>query len=113
MKYIENIPDDYKTVEKVELCFDKQGKKINDCSGKIYAKHLKIKFIDTQSQQKFFVLSNKNELYDPFGIDSHREKTLDLLLTEVNQNVFDMYLLYLNTKNSVYFTRANRSMING
>jgi hypothetical protein len=46
-------------------------------------------------------------------MDSHREKNLELELREVNQSVFDMYLMYLNTKNSLYFTKANRSLING
>jgi hypothetical protein len=114
MKYIEHPSDSEVLVEKTELLFNKQGKQVTkEENQKIYAKHLKLKFLDGSIQQKFFTLCNKHELYDPSGMDSHREKTLELALKDVNQKVFDMYLMYLTTKNSLYFTKANRSLING
>lgn len=114
MKYIEHPSDNEVLVEKTELLFNKQGKQVaEEENQKIYAKHLKLKFLDGSIQQKFFTLCNKHELYDPSGMDSHREKTLELALKDVNQKVFDMYLMYLTTKNSLYFTKANRSLING
>lgn len=114
MKYIEHPADSEVLVEKTELLFNKQGQKITgEDNQKVYAKHLKLKFLDGNVQQKFFTLCNKHELYDPSGMDSHREKTLELSLKDVNQKVFDMYLMYLATKNSLYFTKANRSLING
>lgn len=114
MKYIEHPSGSEVVVEKTESLFNKQGKKINDeSSEKVYAKHVKFKFLDGSVQQKFFALCKRYELYDPSGMDSHREKNLELELRDVNQKVFDMYLLYLTTKNSLYFTKANRSLING
>lgn len=114
MKYIEHPTDSEVLIEKTQILFNKQGKKIEDGdNNKVYAKHIKFKFLDGKMQQKFFTLCNKHELYDPSGMDSHRENTLELQLKDVNQSVFDMYLLYLTTKNSLYFTKANRSLING
>ena len=114
MKYIEHPADHEVLIEKTQSFFNKHGKETKDGDNqKVYAKHIKLKFLDGNVQQKFFTLCHKHELYDPSGMDSHREKTLELQLKDVNQQVFDMYLMYLTTKNSLYFTKANRSLING
>lgn len=114
MKYIEHPSGNEVIVEKTESLFDKSGKKINgESSEKVYAKHVKLKFLDGSIQQKFLALCKRYELYDPSGMDSHREKSLELELRDVNQTAFDMYLLYLTSKNSLYFTKANRSLSNG
>jgi hypothetical protein len=114
MKYIEHPSSSEVLTEKLELMFNKNGKQVSsEDTATIYAKHIKLKFLDGSVQQKFLALCKRYELYDPSGMDSHREKNLELELREVNQSVFDMYLMYLNTKNSLYFTKANRSLING
>ena len=113
MKYVENPPTNEMIMNKEELLFDKNGKRLESSEGKVYAKHLKITFADGSKQNKFYVMCNRRELYNPLGIDSHREKTLDLNLQSVNQQTFDMYLLYLTKRNQAHFNKANRSIING
>ena len=46
------------------------------------------------------------------GMNSNREKYLDTKLKKVSKDTFDFYMIYLQTNNSIYLTRANRRFIN-
>ena len=46
------------------------------------------------------------------GINSNRENFLETKLKRVSKDTFDFYLIYLQTNNSIYLTRANRRFIN-
>jgi hypothetical protein len=94
------------------LTYNKLGSLIdNDDDQKIFAQSLCISIDNNTKQNKYLVLTYKNQLYDPYGTDSHREKSLELKLKNVNKDTFSYYLRYLQTKNSLYMTRANRSFI--
>lgn len=79
----------------------------------VYAKHRRIKYADGKENNTFYVLFCGNELYNPVGIDSHKKNKSNINLKQVNQQVFDMYMLYLRTKNGAYFTKANRRVVDG
>ena len=49
--------------------------------------------------------------YDPYGIDSHREKNLNTVLRTTSKQVFDDYITYLKTKNRLYMTKTQRNFI--
>ena len=65
------------------------------------------------AQTVYYVLTYNNSLYDPLGTDSHREKTLKTTLKKTDKATFDYYRHYLEERNKVYITRAQRSYING
>ena len=71
------------------------------------------KIVSSETTTRRFVKTFKNLLYDPYGIDSHREKYLDLKMKEVSNHTFNLYLEYLKTRNNSYITKAQRSFING
>mgnify|MGYP001269397204 FL=1 len=93
--------------------FNVNGQLVSDENKEeVFGKHVKIEFESGDCQNQFYVMCKGSELYDPQGMDSHR-RNLNLGLRKVNQNVFDMYMMYLNTNNKLYFTKSNRSFING
>jgi hypothetical protein len=83
-----------------------------DTSETIFAKYYYEK-TESKQNKKHYVLTYNNDLYDPLGPDSHRQKRLTLKLKQVAQNTFDYYCKYLQTKNQMYLTKSKRSFING
>jgi len=65
--------------------------------------------------QSHYIQTLHNALYDPNnGMHSHREDStnFELQYKKVSKETFDFYMLFLKTKNSLYFTRAQRSFLN-
>lgn len=69
--------------------------------------------IEGSKQYVHRVLTHNNALYDPLGTDSHREKTLNTVLKQTDKATFDYYMHYLQDRNRIYITRAQRSFIDG
>ena len=69
-------------------------------------------YIDGSVQKKYYVLTYNNSVYDPTGPDSHREKTLDHKLKKTSKATFEYYINYLESRNPIFFRRAERSFIN-
>ena len=107
MKFI----DDYaknKTKPKIEIGFNKNGSEAVS-NQKQFAKIIE----ETDSENKtYYVSTNNNQIYDPLGVNSNREQYLDINFKRVSKNTFDFYMIYLQTNNSIYLTRANRSFLN-
>jgi len=107
MKYVNDRQDDTEeTNVSNELSFDKNGKQANGKT-KIYAKLFK-----EEKGLTYLIATHNNEIYDPIGINSNREKYLNMKLKRVSKDTFDFYMIYLQTNNSIYLTRANRRFIN-
>jgi hypothetical protein len=96
----------------ITSCYNKLGKLISENNEVIFAQMSSIQIDNKSTQNKFLVLVHNNKPYDPYGIDSHRESNLPLVLKAVNKETFTYYLKYLESKNSLYMTRAQRSFIN-
>lgn len=111
MKYVEtlNAPQAVKTHE----LYNKLGKKSDSDKEKVFAKFTELDIGKDQKQKTYAIIMQNNSPYDPYGIDSHRENTINLTLKNVSKQTFEYYLLYLQTRNSLYMTRAQRSFING
>jgi hypothetical protein len=71
------------------------------------------KTVSTNGNEKYFVTTFRNIIYDPYGIDSHRENYLELQTKDVAKKTFDLYVLYLQTRNGIYLSKSQRSFING
>jgi hypothetical protein len=112
MKFVESYSKPDFMPEMIEESFDKNG---NVCTGKkdkVYAKYTEALLGNGTKQIRYLISTFNNIPYDPKGIDSHRESNLDIKLKSVSKQVFDYYILYLKTKNTLYMTRAQRSYIN-
>tara|TARA_B100000085_G_C18104640_1_gene334617 strand:- start:212 stop:496 length:285 start_codon:yes stop_codon:yes gene_type:complete len=60
----------------------------------------------------YYILTHNNYPYDPQGPDSNREKSLSLKLRPTNESAFSYYTKYLNTRNTLHYTRTLRSFLN-
>jgi len=113
MKYIEKLSTSDLEREKIQEEYNKQGKTVSSPKEKVFAKFTEVNVGNDKIQKKYYVITNNNCLYDPYGIDSHRERTLRTQLKSVSKQTFDYYMMYLQSRNLLYLTRANRSFING
>lgn len=113
MKFVESLSKEDFVIQSHEELFSKLGKPPSGVKDKVFAKFTKIELGNGDVQKKYYITTCNNIPYDPSGIDSHRESTLDLKLKSVSQKTFDGYVLYLQTRNPIYMTNAQRSFING
>lgn len=111
MKYIEKLDNSQST--KVEIAFNKLGIEVVDSKDKVFAKSTESNLGDNKKQNKYYILTYNNMAYDPYGIDGHREKNLNLQLKSTSKATFENYIKYLQTKNSIYLTKTQRNYING
>jgi len=115
MKFISSS-DNIENIDKkqnVEILFNKVGRPTDGNNELVFAKTISVDIGNNQNQTKYFILIYKNQPYDPYGADSHRESNLKLELKSVSQQTYNYYISYLKTKNSLYMTRSQRSFING
>jgi hypothetical protein len=115
MKFInssENL-DNIDKKETHEVKLNKLGRPFENDTELAFAKMFTTPVGNGQVQIKHTILVYNNQPYDPYGVDSHRESKLNLVLKTVNTQTYSYYVSYLKTKNSLYMTRAQRSFING
>jgi hypothetical protein len=110
MKFVDSYVKKDFQAQTTEQLYNKSGELCSD-SEKVFAKVVEIN-TSNNKQIKYLIATNNNIPYDPNGIDSHRESNLTINLKSVSKSVFDYYVLYLRTKNSLYMTRTQRSYIN-
>ncbi|NBP01094.1 MAG: hypothetical protein EBU90_13355 [Proteobacteria bacterium] len=107
MKFINSYnKDDFKE-DITTVYYDKLGQ-ITSNEKDSFAKK-----VFTSGNEKYFVTTFRNIIYDPYGIDSHRENYLELHTKNVDKKTFDLYIAYLHTRNGTYLSKAQRSFING
>lgn len=108
MKYINDRSDFIEEIEvDKETNFNKNGAPVRSDKENIFAKIV----VSQNDKSNYFINTYKNEIFDPIGINSKR-KNLETKLKRVSKETFDFYLIYLQTNNSIYLTRANRRFIN-
>jgi len=112
MKFVTSVSNESIAKNIQEENYNKLGKLANN-NEKVFAKLLNIDIGNNETQKKFLILTHNNVPYDPNGSNGHRELWLQTELKPVSKQTFDYYLIYLQTKNSLYLTRTNRSFING
>jgi hypothetical protein len=113
MKFVESFSKEDFVLKSNEELFNKLGETPSGEKDRVFAKFTKVELCNGDVQKKYFITTHNNIPYDPSGIDSHRESTLDLKLKSVSQKTFDVYVLYLKTKNPIHMTKAQRNFING
>lgn len=106
MKYLDKNGKE-EQVKVKETNFNKKGSHVLNTKEKVFAK-----IVSSDSSDNYLIATYKNEIYDPIGLNSNRERYLETKLKSVSKDTFDFYLIYLQTNNSIYLTRANRRFIN-
>jgi len=111
MKFIESFKQEDFVKPFEAMMVDRSGKNTDD-EKKAFAKSIIID-IGNANQTKYFVRTHNNVPYDPNGPYSHRETYLRTELKSVSKQTFESYISYLQTKNQLHMTKAQRSFING
>lgn len=97
-----------KTIKK----YNRQGELSDSDDQLVYAQVNETLYYDKRKEKTYSVLTLNGVLYDPLGIDSHRNAgRMGVKLRATTQEVLDSYLKYLITKNKIHMTKANRSFI--
>ena len=109
MKYIDSYSKDLFTNQTNDQKFNKHGDIVSNDSEKIFAKSTASTTHNGETIVKYYVLVHNNIPYDPYGIDSHREKNLQTTLRSTSKQAFEDYITYLKTKNRLYMTRTQRN----
>ena len=105
MKYVEkHLPAE----EQTEILFNKNAKRINpdtkeqSCS----------KVIVKNDRETYYIRVHQGVPYDPLHLYGKKVQALETKMMQVSKNTFDFYMMYLNTNNSIYITRARRGLFN-
>lgn len=93
-----------------ELYFDSNATEVEDDDTSVFAKILSY----DANKQKYLVRYDNlaGALYDPIGLSKFKAGK-EATFKEVSKDVFDLYFMYLKTKNSNHLTRAQRGVLNG
>lgn len=114
MKFIDAFSNEnLKSKKSLESLYDERGNLLSTVENKVFAKMLIIDLGDNEMQKQFFVRTYNNTPLDPLGPESRRDIWRRTELKKVNQATFDSYLSYLQTRNRLHMTKAQRSYING
>jgi len=107
MKYINEDTKNMQEINiKKEIDFNKNGT-VSQGKEKTYAK-----IVESEKDKTYLIQIYQNQPFDPMGSEATRENYLETKLKRVSKDTFDFYLIYLQTKNSIYLTRTNRRLIN-
>ena len=107
MEFI-NEPPEIQEPKREFIYLNSSGKEIDNDVDKVYAKVLVEK-----NKETYFIVTYQNLPLDPLGTYQKRQTYLETKMKKVSKATFDYYLTYLQTKNSIYLTRTNRSYNNG
>lgn len=113
MKFINQVSDKNLSTKTSEIeLYDIKGN-ITSEEAETYAKSVNIDVGGNRKQSKFFIRTYNNLPLDPIGSTSRRNIWDRTELKLVSYQTFDHYVNYLKTKNGLFFTKANRSFIDG
>ena len=112
-KYLDPNVDKFVNKEtKTEKLFGRHGEAVLNKKETPMSKKIVDTFGNKEVKESFYAQTFQGGLYDPNGMYSHRESSIEVKMSRVTKNTFDFYMLYLKTKNSLYLTRAQRSFLN-
>ena len=66
---------------------------------------------DAGKNQFYYVLYERSEVVDAYNDRLTRSQSQTRNLRKVSKKCFDLYMKYLKTKNTLYLTRARRTMM--
>ena len=95
-----------------EITYNRKGKPVSNSNDPVFAKAVEYDLGNT-TKMRYFAATYAGTLYDPNGPYSNRERRINIELKSVTKNTFLSYVSYLETRKEIFFTKANRSFING
>jgi hypothetical protein len=114
MKFIDSYSkENVNPLTSEQALYDSTGNLASIDDDKIFAKMLTVDLGKKDYQRQFFVRTYNNLPFDPMGPEARRDIWRRTELKRVNEATFNFYLTYLQTKNSIYMTRTQRSYIHG
>jgi len=94
--------------KKEHVYINKEGKVICNDRDKVYAQ------VSIEGDREVHsIVTYQNSPLDPMGRYQKRQAYLETKMQKVSKKTFDYYITYLQTNNSIYLTRTNRSYQNG
>lgn len=93
---------------KEHVYINKNGDIISNDRDKVYAQVL-----IEGDRETHYIVTYQNAPLDPMGRYQKRQAYLETKMQKVAKKTFDYYITYLQTNNSIYLTRTNRSYQNG
>lgn len=87
-----------------EEMYNIRGELITDDNDKIFSK---------TANNKYFIRILNNVPFDPFGPEARRQIWNRTELKSVSRTTFESYNNYLSTRNKLFWTKTNRSYIDG
>lgn len=112
MKFV-NSHDDNISKTSIETLFNLKGEITDGKTEKVFSKSLSIDLGDDQTQNRYFIRIFNSTPLDPFGPEARREIWNRTELKQVSASTFENYNNYLLTRNRIFWTKTNRSFING
>ena len=96
--------------EHVEECwFNRNGEELSNPNEQFYAKS-----VTKTGDPVYYVREHAGALFNPEGMYARKNfKPDEIKMRRVAKKVFDLYMLFLQTKNPVYLTKAQRGQTNG
>lgn len=113
MKFVDKFDSTDLNKNIAENSFNIKGIPTSSDNDKVFAKSLDIDIGKDKTQKKFFIRIYNNIPLDPLGPEARRDIWIRTELRSVSQKTFEYYIKYLQTNNSLYMTRAQRSYIDG
>lgn len=112
MKFIDSH-DQKISRESKEAFFNLKGEETDGTTEKVFSKSLSVDLGNDKVQNKYFIRIFNNMPLDPFGPEAGRQIWNRTSLKQVSQATFEDYNNYLLTRNKIFWTKLNRSFING
>ena len=104
MKYVDS-GDHIQPNDKTEYFFNRSGRNLESSKEKVFGK-----VVAKNGNSYYYIRVHQSVPYDPMGTYAKREEYLQTKMEQVSKTTFDFYMLYLQTKNSIYMTKARRGL---
>lgn len=111
MKFIANSDEAVLQKNLSRIMYDKRGNETNEESLAVSQCLCEI-LPDGSETKTYYIFTLNGNLYNPIGVDSSQKRRTTMSLKKVDQQTFDYYMMYIQTNNSLYLTRAQRRFIN-
>jgi len=95
-----NLPDPQSTER---TYFGKSGEEIAEKEGFAMVS-------EVDKTKSYYILYNRAEIIDAYNDRLSRSSSTTRKFKKVSKDCFDFYMKYLKTRNTLYFTRARRTM---
>jgi len=73
--------------------------------------YCKVVINDRSDAKRHYIKFDNGKMFDPWGMNSGRQRALDLEYRKVSEKSFELFTRYLKTRNSRYFLHSEREAL--